>query len=222
MKGILFTEENHTKVVKKIKTETRRVIRQDLKDGFWAQDFKTNVTSGFKLIGATDQQAIKRELPSLKPNYRPGEVLYMKEPTCEANFGEGFNVCYKYEPKTVLEPQDFEWENKLFMPASKARFFLRVKEVKVEKLWDITQQSIINEGIEKPANEDESKLPVILRVGFAMLWGSINKKPPYDWNSNPWVWAYTFELIEDPEELRDIFEAVDSHSSVWDWYNNKL
>ena len=38
------------------------------------------------------------------------------------------------------------------------------------------------------------------REAYERLWDSINK-PPYDWDSNYWVWAYSFRMVRWTEGL---------------------
>jgi len=88
----------------------------------------------------------------------------------------------------------------LFMPAWAARYFIQITDVRAERLQEITEIDALNEGAEawyKTApNTDgagyiwDSKGHV---MGFARLWDTINK-PPYDWQSNPWVWRYEFKV----------------------------
>jgi hypothetical protein len=98
----------------------------------------------------------------------------------------------------------------LFMPKEAARIFLQVTDVRAERLQDITVDDAVAEGIERcgPPFDNVKKYgwrfkdymgnSVCLPVpSFKTLWDSINaKKCP--WDSNPWVWVYTFKKIPKP------------------------
>lgn len=79
------------------------------------------------------------------------------------------------------------------MPKEIARIFLRVTDVRVERVQDITEQDAEREGVKSYDPMFSSK------EEFAVLWDSLNAKRGYGWDKNPWVWVYTFERIEKPE-----------------------
>lgn len=72
------------------------------------------------------------------------------------------------------------------MPKEAARIFLRVTNVRVERLQDIDDDGVVAEGLEIGAPFDE-------------LWDSTIKKSDrdmYGWAANPWVWVIEFEVME--------------------------
>ena len=76
------------------------------------------------------------------------------------------------------------------MPKAAARIWLRITDVKVERLQDIDDDGVVAEGLQIGDPYDE-------------LWNSTIKKkkylPLYGWDANPWVWAIGFERCEKPE-----------------------
>lgn len=99
------------------------------------------------------------------------------------------------------------WKPSIFMPFEAARIFLRVTNVRCERLQDITEDDAIAEGIEKVADygttgyklytePDAAYSDIDAIWSFESLWQSINGKD--SWNENPWVWVYEFERIEKP------------------------
>ena len=107
----------------------------------------------------------------------------------------------------------------IHMPKEAARIFLRVKDVKVERLHDIvtgdykTPLNINAEGMYKPCcncthvNGDckdfISQNDCKLLSEFKNLWDSTIKKPDidrYGWKANPWVWVIEFNRIT--EEMK--------------------
>ena len=77
------------------------------------------------------------------------------------------------------------WRPSIFMPREAARIFLKVTGVRVERVWEMTGEDAIKEGVNWFNDA----------CGFAKLWDSINGKK-YPWASNPWVWVYEFERVE--------------------------
>ena len=104
----------------------------------------------------------------------------------------------------------------IFMPKKACRTFLRVTNVRIEKLQDISQEDSKKEGIEnicegiwgwrnyfkkEPINlgKHTSIQGVQPISSFCSLWGSINGVD--SWNDNPYVWVYDFEKINKPQNF---------------------
>lgn len=90
------------------------------------------------------------------------------------------------------------------MPKQAARIWLRVTDVRVERLQDITQEGILAEGvINQQSNPSMGKRWVNMqRMEFEEVWDSTIKKPElarYGWDANPWVWVIEFERCGKPE-----------------------
>ena len=100
------------------------------------------------------------------------------------------------------------------MPKEAARIWLKVKNVRVERLQDIAPKDAENEGVGNLFYEDigysgkDYGTEVdpeygIAKEQFAWLWDSTIKKAALDccgWDANPWVWVIEFERCEKPEE----------------------
>lgn len=92
------------------------------------------------------------------------------------------------------------WKNKMFVKAELMPHRILIKDIKVEQLQGINNVDCIKEGVKHiergyifdgmPSNIDEYKTP---REAFAALIDMISGKGT--WDSNPWVFAYTFKLI---------------------------
>lgn len=79
------------------------------------------------------------------------------------------------------------------MPKEAARIFLRVTDVRAERLQDVKYFDCLHEGT--PYRQFENDII----NDFSELWNSTVKKSDldkYGWNANPWVWVIEFERIE--------------------------
>lgn len=152
------------------------------------------------------------------PPYHADDILYVRETwerfecwNCE---GDERGNCPKEPQKSVLDKTcgcymyratdeiygDARWHPSIHMPKEATRIWLKVTNVRVERLRDITPEQIGREGV-------EVEYPHVLngeekRYAFSTLWNSTIKKSDldsYGWNANPWVWVIEFERCEKPE-----------------------
>ncbi|WP_419783433.1 hypothetical protein [Maridesulfovibrio sp.] len=94
-----------------------------------------------------------------------------------------------------------------------ARLFLRVTNVRVEQLQDISQTDAAAEGLPREYDEEllgfgEEVWKFLApdgsehgdpRCAFMRLWDSL-ARPGAKFDDNPWVWVYEFEKCDKPEE----------------------
>jgi hypothetical protein len=85
-----------------------------------------------------------------------------------------------------------------FMPRWASRLQLRVTDVRVERVQEITPSDAKSEG-----DKERSGFPEFYRRGemchvdwFKELWNSINEKRGYGWEANPFVWVVEFERVK--------------------------
>lgn len=145
--------------------------------------------------------------------YEPGDILYVRETWCalpvnEAGHMRGHSVYY-YKADGDLRPEGWrgKWKPSIHMPKEAARIWLRVTDVRVERLQDVTENGAKAEGaidnrgfIHSPENEYDSIHTA--REHFTEIWNNTIKKSDLDrfgWNANPWVWMIEFERCEKPE-----------------------
>lgn len=77
-------------------------------------------------------------------------------------------------------------------PYMKEDIFLKITNIKVERLQDISEEDCVKEGIDKYIG-----LTMLPQEYFEeFIWNNLPYKAPYDWNSNPYVFVYEFEIIE--------------------------
>lgn len=136
-----------------------------------------------------------------KPPYQQGDILYVRETWCK---GSWMNEKERYYYKA--DDNDFHcvWHPSIHMPKEAARIWLKVTDVRVERLHDITGKSVLREGINSHVHPDADYFDGNQREVFAELWDSTIKKSDierYGWNANPWVWVIEFERCEKPKEV---------------------
>lgn len=124
-----------------------------------------------------------------KPKYRPGDVIYVRE-TWQKQFGiywyKATPICGNAEP-----PQ--KWIPSIHMPFEAARIFLRVTDVKAQRLEDVTEQDAIEDGFEITLGYDaEAQVYYAMKSAlenFTEFW--LNQYG----TDKPWMWVYYFEPI---------------------------
>lgn len=150
--------------------------------------------------------------------YKQGDILYVRETyvTWHLPLGE-ILYCYKAtDPSGNKRPTSPEfdcdldvrpWNPSIHMPKEAARIFLKVTNVRVERLQDIDDEQARAEGCdgrcECPSSGAEGSLSCTTRdfsiEKFGTIWNSTIKKSDldrYGWDANPWVWVIEFERIE--------------------------
>lgn len=133
------------------------------------------------------------------PPYRKGDVLYVRETWCNAN-KEGVEADYYYYADTSLcedyDKTEWKWKPSIHMPKEAARIWLKVTDVRVERIQDIMKD---------PSGPSNQVVKEGCRYGcdFIAIWENTIKKSEkdlYGWEANPFVWVIEFERCEKPEE----------------------
>ncbi len=149
----------NTKMVRAIldgrKTVTRRVVKPRYKDDEYGFAVITDMGTGEKWIEKTDEEEMTFDSPRyINPPYSPNDILYVREAFCPNYFLELIAGCrgdglrgnrnaYKADyHKDVIgdivpEPK---WTPSIHMPKEAARIWLKVTDVRVERLQDITDE----------------------------------------------------------------------------------
>ena len=139
----------------------------------------------------------------ITPPYQPGDILYVRETFIQA---AAHIFWYKADDKPWMS-KDLLWKPSIHMPKEAARIWLKVTDVRVERLQDITGLSVQKEGIELDPKKCASEFDFIteLFLLFQGLWDSTIKKSDlnrYGWDANPYVFVIEFERCEKPKEER--------------------
>ncbi|NBV06681.1 MAG: hypothetical protein EBS06_05535 [Proteobacteria bacterium] len=87
------------------------------------------------------------------------------------------------------------------MKQKHSRLTLQIKEIRVERLHEISEKDAIAEGAEKIGYDADygtfHRSPCgDYRTGFIVNWNATHKKPEEKWKANPWVWCVSFEVIK--------------------------
>jgi hypothetical protein len=241
VKPILFNTEMVRAILDGRKTCTRRLVKpQPDEKHTYPLGFVTDSTEnkevgnfgfGINEYGVSIQYA--------KPPYQLGDILYVRETwqcwrthqyeaTADIRFiaggddvrlrfanGNGNTDSIKRLDYDTFIHKWFchngEWKPSLFMPKEAARIWLKVTDVRVERLQEIDEDGAVKEGI-YVANCKDCNAPFGCDTcpdkgyneidEFAELWDYTIKKSDldrYGWDANPYVWVIEFERCEGPE-----------------------
>jgi len=128
------------------------------------------------------------------PFGRVGDLLYVRE-TCM--FQKNFNDLKTSEiPKDTLVGYKAGYganvygkaRPSIFMPRWASRLTLKITDIRVERLQDISEEDSVQEGYPPSMGMD----CIHPRMWFEDLWQSINGKE--SWDTNPWVWVIEFKV----------------------------
>lgn len=203
IKPILFNTEMVRAILDGRKTCTRRLVR--FLPGENPQ-WTGYIRDGLMLYNGRNEPCI------MKAPYQPGDILYVRETWCDDRQFTHDSTPGKYFYK-ASESENFKWKPSIHMPKEAARIWLKVTDVRVERLQDITPKDAENEGVgnlfyedigysEKNYGTEVDPEYGIAKEQFAWLWDSTIKKSDldrYGWDANPWVWVIEFERCEKPE-----------------------
>jgi hypothetical protein len=136
-----------------------------------------------------------------KARYQVGDILWVRETWCNIN-KPGIDPEYYFYADAIqaedYDSSEWKWKPSIHMPRKAARIFLRVTNVWVERLQDITEEDAKAEGIGMPLFRIDEIEDYGYVECFKRLWDGLNEKRGYEWEKNPWVWVYTFERCEKP------------------------
>ena len=107
--------------------------------------------------------------------------------------------------KRYPDGDDYQWEGKwhpsIHMPKEAARIWLKVKDVRVERLQEINGKDVLKEGVNSLVHPDAFYFDMNQREMFERIWNSTIKKSDldrYGWEANPYIWVIEFERCEKP------------------------
>ncbi len=218
---ILFNGEMVREILDGRKTVTRRVC----KDGndftipdmsFYDSDKRTFAVHNYADKEHTDKLSIAERICPICP----GDILYVREtwtqikdiPFWQEYFcGDTrahpiFPDEYIYKADNIKVDgifPDIKWRPSIHMPKQAARIWLKVTDVRVERLQNMTGQDILQEGVNCHVHPEAHYFDGNQKMMFAELWDSTIKKTElyrYGWDADPWVWVVEFARCKKPEK----------------------
>ena len=176
---ILYTRENVQAIRDGRKTQTRRIMVPQVTDNYGTPT-EFNASTGRAKWNHHDWEYERfcfRQAPHI-----PNDLLWVKETVRYRRYGSG-----KGEYQIAYDDEEKSWPtlSGRFMSRRFSRFLLRVTELRLQRLQEISDNDCAAEG-----------MPPI-RAEFMHRWDKINKGRIL-WAANPWVWVYTFEVIQNP------------------------
>jgi hypothetical protein len=236
-KPILFSTDMTRAILDGRKTQTRRVIRPR---------YSNTVLKMFTNKYGTRLVEIEKETPpthnpdgtttrkiraarDMLSKYAVGDTLWVREAWCEAPYecrhvsihgGHMTLPVFAYRADSEVDYTGI-WRPSIHMPRAAARLFLRVTDVRAERLRDISNADCMREGLDADLlaqnceyileadlcmltslsdptrTEDCGNCANTKRNQFKRLWDSLNAKRGFGWDTNPWVWVVGFEVMKD-------------------------
>lgn len=205
---ILFSAPMVRALLNGTKTQTRRAIKPE----WW------------RCLDPEDEDDRAAALKQC-PYGAPGDRLWVKETWCSAYARGCFGVMsradgsFRQTGKRAEKGPHFDggspqpnplvkWRPSIFMPRWASRITLELTEVRIQRLWGISEMDAIAEGVEDVSPDPErwsrwrdyfpereapkGSFPTA-RQSFLSLWESINGTKSVA--ADPWVWALTFKRV---------------------------
>ena len=233
MKPILFSTDMVQAILDGRKTATRRLVKpRYVLDADNNPHFFSRAEGN--LFVWEDRPYIKT---AIKQPYLPGDVLYVRETwrvleasspprRCVIEYKAG--GTQEFDDVIALPTADSKWRPSIHMPKEAARIFLRVTDVRAERLWQMRNDDALREGVPTEWPMNPVYCPQCNGTGlvgtydsdtlgfkeidcpfckepisrFRELWNHLRKGNDYHstrFESGPFVWVVEFERIKKPE-----------------------
>lgn len=220
VKPILFNTEMVRAILDGRKSCTRRLVKfLSGENPKWTGYIK----DGSMLYNGRNEPCIRTQ------PYQPGDILYVRETWCalpvnEAGHMRGHSVYY-YKADRDLRPEGWRgnWHPSIHMPKEATRIWLKVTDVRVERLQEMKPVNVIKEGAYPDCwdclntygesgsqccygTEEQCSQCDEMMMEWEKLWNSTIKKSDldrYGWDANPYVFVIEFVKIDKPEEIQN-------------------
>lgn len=196
---ILFSDAMVRAILAGTKTQTRRVVKPNPRDGaFYMLDgwpHRSRDGESNRMCG--------HEEPYACPYGAQGDRLWVREAWgVRASFDftdwrrDTMRGCTEAPPGTEVDfradyghqQEACFWRPSIHMPRWVSRLTLEVTSVRVERVQSISEDDARAEGVTPAAVGD-----VTCWRAFRVLWDSINgEREGCSWTANPWVWVVGF------------------------------
>lgn len=193
-KPILFNTEMVRAILDNRKSCTRRIAKgiqeSDLGKPYLYFDVR-------KVRGVlTPREIIRRKAP-----YHPGDILYVRETWQDLCLPvKRGKQPHDYAYKASNDDNNIKWRPSIHMPKAAVRIFLKVTDIRIERLQDMNLDDFLSEGVEprpEAFNDPENAYQQAKKI-FQRIWNSTIQKAEqssYSWEANPWVWVIEFERV---------------------------
>lgn len=201
------------------KTQTRRVIKKQPTRTVseWANDVEPGervMLNGWPHDIRESNGRDKRDAGDLtpykvKPLYQPGDIVYLKEPLQvrhDSSPASGYDgpqsplAFYKDDDTPVYHNRrklPWRWKanhlTSIQFPREAARWFGRIKSVRVERVQEISEADARAEGAPDSLNP---VWPIVAEYhpidAFQIIFDACH---PGAWDANAWVWVYEWEVV---------------------------
>ena len=198
------------------KTMTRRIIGQYIEVDWNRRGMVQLPVGGFEHdvlfmdvrqilpdAGRSDYSAPKK----YQPKYERGEIIAVAQSYHELN-KRGF-IAPEWCEHSCEDSAGYE--NKMFVRADLMPHRIRITDIQLQRLNNISDEDCMREGITKGDFKDfpqqmyfpykgckDTEVMWTPQGAFSILIDKICGKGT--WDSNPWVYVYTFELLDDKGE----------------------
>lgn len=206
-KPILFSAPMVRAILEDRKTQTRRIMKVQ-PDKIWEDGSPWWNIGGLRLpkcpYGQTGGALWVRE--TFRKFVACDECGCSEHPCpCPEDGAVFYRADENYQgPKS--DPDDPNWKPSIFMPRIASRITLEIKDIRAERLNDISEEAAKAEGAKQVSKDIGCADVWSYKEGFKHLWHSING--PDSWHKNPWVWVVSFDVH--PINIDDFIAAKDT------------
>lgn len=200
IRPILFSTLMVQAILEGRKSMTRRIIKSPTGlFGIGMAKYEPNANFYYhnrEVIALDENECSVKNI--LCPYGQSGDILWVRESFRYFGYDSSKMVIYKAGHNTINFEADHKesWKPSIHMPKAAARIFLKITDIRVERLQDMSREDCKKEGV--LLGNDNGKFAGWHDV-FRDLWEKING--PDSWVSNPWVWVISFERCEKPENF---------------------
>lgn len=206
MKKIMFNDRYGLTqaVLEGRKTQTRRMIthpkRFKGKDVFGFYVYRRVIDGLITEICMYDEDEISIDEGQIFPKYKICEVVAVAQSYVDCGNLPDYELDEDGYP---IMPTRSGFFNKMFVRAELMPNQIRITNVRVECLQDISDDDCLKEGVRKVVNENGIDVQYYVghdacfetpREAFAYLIDKVSGKGT--WERNPYVWVYDFELVK--------------------------
>ena len=219
MKKIMFNDKLGLTqaVLEGLKTMTRRICKYDRPDESWdivfpvfgSKDYDNEGNLVSPLFGAFGWKNKDGDFTGWNnPLYKVGEVVAIAQSYRDLGYSPD---SLDRHPKDLsirgLMKNSAGWNNKMFVKSYACKHHIKITNVKVERLQDISDEDCLKEGIihaytdnngikryHTPHTKRGYLSTDVAQQAFSFLIDKVSGKGT--WESNPFVFAYEFVLVD--------------------------